>query len=81
MLKAIKENHAADLRAQMMQLMKDNVESYHHLGDEVTNADMPEHVRYSSVEESMNSMTHPDTMVDELAILVTEKVLKTYNYY
>ena len=76
MLKAIKENHADDLRAQMMQFMKDNVESYHHLGDEVTNADMPEHVLYSSVEESTNSMAHPDTMVGEMEILATEKVLK-----
>ena len=75
-LKAIEENRADELRAQMVQFMKVNVTSYHSIGDGVLDADMPEHLQYKSIEARINAMATNTTMVGEMEIIATGKVLK-----
>ena len=75
-LKAVEENRADDLRAQMVQFIKCNMASYHHLGVRFINADMPKHMRHSSVEERIKSMANPNAMVG-MESTPTEKLLKS----
>ena len=65
-----------ELRAQMVQFMKDNVASYHSIGDGVLKADMPEHLQYKSIEARIDAMATNTTMVGEMEIIATGKVLK-----
>ncbi|KAK6998413.1 tigger transposable element-derived protein 6 [Biomphalaria glabrata] len=72
----IQEKALADsLRAQVVDYICKNIEHYTDLGAATLCADMP-HAKFDNIFERLDSISRPNTMVGELVIIATTKLLR-----
>ena len=74
----IRERRKSDaLRAQLITYMCEHANDFSMLDSEALNADLPQRIRYSSLNDRILDMAIPTTMPGELEIVCLAKVLKT----
>lgn len=76
-LLSIKEQCQSDsLRAQLIQYMCDNFSNFDEIHGDMLNADMPQKLRYHSLEERLATMANPTEMPGEFEIATTCNVIR-----
>ena len=75
-LKSLEEAKPDSLRKSLVGYMNDNIQSYSRLEINVTNADLPSWLRFTSIEDRIRAMADPKTMPGELELIATSNVLR-----